>query len=163
MANNTQPHTLHIRIKASLGKKLLIGIPHTSVLLLLLWAHYFYQIGIIYTLILVAVVLSSWLYAHRLHIRMTAKNAIQHLYRDTKTQNWTIQYANSASQKPIPATLLPSSFSSHYLIILSLGQQTDSNYLPKKQTVLITPDSVDADTFRRLNVYLTTYKPDKDG
>lgn len=83
----------------------------------------------------------SWYRAHRLHCQHRGPKAIRRLQWQSDG-HWLLE---NRQQQNLPATLLPSSYLHPRLLILNFKLQDGG-----RRNVLLLPDSLDAQTLRRL-------------
>lgn len=82
----------------------------------------------------------------REHVLLNSKRSICRLVWDAD-EHWTIYFTHGVS---VPARLLPGSFVHHSLVVLIFALETKR----RRHALVLTRDSLDADTFRRLRVRL---------
>ena len=130
------------KIKYSFQKLLLIILPHVLSLIMVFWLTSF---SMILSIGLIMMIITSVVYYFRLYILLSLKKSIIWFNQDS-ARNWTI--TTTANEK-VPVEILPSSFISNLLIILNYIDINNSHYC-----VIITPDCLSPDEFRRLKVRL---------
>lgn len=140
MSVNPFSKPLMLEIKPSLQKSLLLIIPHILTLLIVISVKPF---PVSFRFILATLVLLSTVYFFRLHFFKSLKNSVNSISQDS-AKNWLI-FIKDNEQKEVE--LLGSSFVSNMLIIINY---IDINY--NKYNVIIAPDSLSSDEFRRLIV-----------
>ena len=142
MSSNPFNNAIAVKIVPSLQKWLLVLVPHLWVMGLVLWVDVF---TLMMRLIILGLVLLSGVYYGRLHLRQGLKKSVLMIQQDS-AKNWQITIKGD-EQKSV--TLLPSSFISQALMVLNYRGLDNKSY-----PVLITPDSVSNNDFRRLRVRL---------
>lgn len=141
-----------INIKASLQKCLLIVIPHLVIGAIVLMAP---PLNLYIKGTAILLVLLSFVYYFRLHIKADLKQSVSAIRQDS-AENWGLQLHSSENQDYISVALLASSFASNVLIILNFSDTSKGSLAKGAYRVLITPDSVSEDEYRRLKVRLKT-------
>ncbi len=134
---------LHLVLKPSLQKRLLIIAPHLIALFIIVLLDVFplYMKIALFTLIV-----ASSIYYSRLHIFNTLKKSIHTIQQDS-ANNWIISIQEKGDNKTVE--LLPSSFISKIIIVLNYKDINKSHY-----SAIITKDSLSDDDFRHLYVKL---------
>lgn len=116
---------------------------------LLIWAL---TIAIKWQLLLALLILGSLYFNTKVYYLLTSANAIVHAVWDAD-ENWHLSLANGST---IIARLLPDTYIHPWLVVLNFVSQNPS----KKYSLPLLPDSLDANTLRRLRVRLRTSSPD---
>ena len=142
MPQNIFTKPLDLSPKASPQIWMMVVIPHLLALSLVLIAMFKSPLIVV---ILSLVIIFSLFYFLRLFVFKSLKKSVRSIHQDS-VNNWYVVAANSAQQS---ALLLPSSFVSKLLIMLNYTGINNVKY-----SVLITPDCVSEDEFRRLRVRL---------
>lgn len=143
MSLNLFKRPLSLKIKPSLQRWSAIVVPHFLVSMMLLVLNNDFQRIIL--LALFFLILISLVYSVRLHIYQSLKNSVKIIYQDS-AKNWFIEIIDTEKKE---VNLSNTSFFSPFLILINFS---DSNN--KKYTVLITPDSLLSEEYRRLIVRL---------
>ncbi len=142
MPQNVFTKPLDLSPKASPQIWMMVVIPHLLALILILITM-FKSCLIIATLSLVIIL--SLFYFLRLFIFKNLKRSVRSIHQDS-VNNWYVVAADDRQQS---ALLLPSSFVSKLLIMLNYAGINNFKY-----SLLVTPDCVSEDEFRRLRVRL---------
>ena len=146
MINNPYTKPIDISLKKTTQKMLILVFPHLLALLVVLIIDTF---PLLLKGLVSIIIVASLYYYCRLYLFYTSKKSITSIQNDS-VDNWYLTTVNNAK---ILASLLPSSFCSNFLIIL--------NYIDinkQKYSVIITPDCLSRDDFRRLRVRLKNTK-----
>lgn len=138
-----------LRIKSSLGKTLLIVLPHSAVFVLLLFLAFKNERFDNYLLLIFLLIISSLVYFYRLHLSRTLSKSIFEISMDSKNC-WRILLSDAVKKDVVVSG---SSFDSNFLIILNFEDMEEKYYV-----ALITADSVTNEEFRKLKVFLKTQK-----
>ncbi len=144
-----------LNIKPSFQKWLFLIIPHALVGFVILLAP-----PLDYTEkgVAIALVVASFVYYYRLHIRTDLNKSVKAVRLDS-AKNWGVKLQFfKKSQDYTNVILLGSSFYSNFLIILNFSDLSQNSVVKATYSVLITPDSLSKDEFRRLKVRLKTLK-----
>ncbi len=154
MSQNSFTAPLSLSIKSSFQKWMIVLIPHLLFVILVLFFNLFnYKI----MFVLVALIVASFVYYSRLHLFQNSKHSVMSIYQDS-AKNWsfTSNKSNKNGEK-MSATLLPSSFISKVLIVLNYRDS-----VRRKHSIIITPDSLSNNEFRRLRVRLNFFNSKKN-
>jgi len=133
---------LALKINPSYQKLGLILLPPFFVCMLLIFLDMF---SFKYKLIITSLIFLSTLYYVRLHIHQVLKKSVRVIYQDS-SKNWFIETTNIEKKE---VKLSNTSFFSWSLILINF-----IDFNNKKYTVLITPDSLLNEEYRRLIVRL---------
>lgn len=146
MSNHPFTKPINISLKHTTQKMMILVLPHLLALLVVLTIDI---IPLLFKGLISIIIVASFYYYCRLYLFDSSKHSITSIQNDS-VENW---YLTSANNVKISVSLLPSSFSSNILIIL--------NYVDikkQKYSVIITPDCLSKNDFRRLRVGLKSTK-----
>jgi len=147
MISNNKNSILHLRVVPSLGKILLIILPHLVCFLLMIFCFYQWNISTIYLIVILVCILVSLIYFIKLHLSLSLNKSIKSLTKDSNDK-WHI---NTVDKTNHSVDIVGTSYVSNSLIILNLIDD-----IKKEYSVLFTVDSLNIDQFRRLKVFLNT-------
>lgn len=134
-----------------MNKHILILFPHMFTAIILLAFLVAERLDLIYLLLSLVFILASYYYFVRLHLKRNLNKSICEI-RKSINDEWSLVLKNKSEQR---VSILPSSFSSRFLIILNF-QNTDIK--KDSYSAIITPDSISIEEFRRLKVFIKTKK-----
>jgi hypothetical protein len=143
---------LSFTINPSLQKLLLIVMPHLLVFIMVVNLNVFslgLKVGLVFLILL-----SAHYYSRLYYFHISNKSVIE--LKQDSVKNWMIATINIKGDKdPISVDLLPTSFTSKWLIILNFVDKNRSHY-----KVIFTPDSISDNEFRYLHtrIKLTNIK-----
>jgi hypothetical protein len=149
VSSNKFTQAVTILIKPSRIKQGLIVIPHLLVIMLLSLFLSLNVNSMIYFLIPLIIIALSFVYFVKLYLTLSLSKSVSMIHK-TIGGSWSLSFKEDIKNDFL---ISETSFSSNIFLILNFYDKSNNTY-----TVLITPDSVDKDQFRRLKVLLKTRK-----
>lgn len=148
MSSTKYASPLRLEIQRSQKLLSLLLVTHLGAFMLI-WTL---TIAIQWQLLLALIILGSLFYYTKAYYLLTSPNAVVHAIWDAD-ENWHLSLANGSI---ISARLLPDTYIHPWLVVLNFICQDPS----KKYSLPLLPDSLDANTLRRLRVRLRTSSPE---
>jgi toxin CptA len=146
MSSNGSDSTLHIRLRPSRVLALVLLFMHGGAMAVMVPAG----LSPWLTLLISAGIVTSLVHTLKAHALLRARNAVVQLVWDAEGE-WTLLTAAGQSFK---ARLLPTTYLHPHVVILNFRR----DHRWGSRAVVVLPDAVDADTFRRLRVRLATHR-----